>query len=391
MAYEQTLTATAVSTHEIDNPYIFGVPLTVTQEIFVGREDISRRIEQLLHTAGGPPLLIYGQRRMGKTSLLRNLRRLLPSTYLPLFVDGEALVGAEDGPDFLYMMAWQMGLSAEECGANLPALSREQMQTTPFTRFIEWLHQVENALPSLGFQTALFVLDEVEAIDVLMNKPQLAAPEIVRLLRHVIQHQPSIKVLLVGSRTLAELGNWASQLINVQVVKIGFLAEEAARQLVERPLPAFPLRYEPAATERVLAYTHRHPYLLQLLCYEIVALKNSQPAEQRLTVTVADVETVVPRALETGSFFFIDIERNQVPPYVMPVLQRISGAGEGQTCSHGQLAENHSKLEEALAILQQRDLITAVGSTAVDTQYQVQVELIRRWFAVATPSTNYFV
>ncbi|MCA9973041.1 MAG: hypothetical protein KC425_22640, partial [Anaerolineales bacterium] len=60
---------------EIDSPYIIGVPLTEAQEIFIGRTDISSRIEQLLLDRRRPPLLLYGQRRVGKTSLLNNLGR----------------------------------------------------------------------------------------------------------------------------------------------------------------------------------------------------------------------------------------------------------------------------------------------------------------------------
>jgi hypothetical protein len=82
------LLATAVAERqEIEDPYIIGIPLTAHQEIFVGREAFSQRIEQLLLDRRPPPLLIYGQRRMGKTSLLNNLGRLLPQHILPLFVD----------------------------------------------------------------------------------------------------------------------------------------------------------------------------------------------------------------------------------------------------------------------------------------------------------------
>jgi hypothetical protein len=42
---------------------------------------------------------------MGKTSLLRNLGRLLPRTIVPLFVDGQRSSLASDYPDFLYSLA----------------------------------------------------------------------------------------------------------------------------------------------------------------------------------------------------------------------------------------------------------------------------------------------
>jgi hypothetical protein len=98
---------------EIDNPYVIGIPLTEQQEIFVGRTDVSARIEQLLLDRRRPPLLLYGQRRMGKTSLLTNLGRLLPSTIVPLFVDLQGpATRASEHAGFLYNIARGMVDSA---------------------------------------------------------------------------------------------------------------------------------------------------------------------------------------------------------------------------------------------------------------------------------------
>src|SRR5207253_4522042 len=123
---------------EIDNPYIFSVPLVEHQDLFVGRADIAARIEQLLLDRRRPPLLLYGQRRMGKTSLLRNLGRLLPSSTVLLFVDGEGIAGAIDYADFLYAVAAAMARSAEQHrGLLLPRPQREALAASPFTGFNE--------------------------------------------------------------------------------------------------------------------------------------------------------------------------------------------------------------------------------------------------------------
>src|SRR6185295_8281967 len=91
---------------ELDNPYVIGVPLTLQQEIFVGRSDVSARIEQLLLDRRRPPLLLHGQRRMGKTSLLNNLGHLLPTHIVPLFVDLQGPAStATDHAGFLYNLA----------------------------------------------------------------------------------------------------------------------------------------------------------------------------------------------------------------------------------------------------------------------------------------------
>jgi hypothetical protein len=72
---------------------------TDQEEILIGRSDIVARIEQLLLDRRRPSLLLYGQRRVGRTSLLRNLGRLLPRTIVPLFVDGQRVALAGDYAD----------------------------------------------------------------------------------------------------------------------------------------------------------------------------------------------------------------------------------------------------------------------------------------------------
>jgi hypothetical protein len=373
------LTGAVEARQEIDNPYVIGVPLTEMQEIFVGRTDVSARIEQLLLDRRRPPLLLYGQRRMGKTSLLTNLGRLLPSTIVPLFVDLQGpATRANDHAGFLYNIVRGMARSAErQRGLTLPSLTREILVDDPFTRFDEWLDQVEQVL---GQSTALIALDEFEALDGALAEGRFDETAVMGMMRHLIQHRPRFKLLLAGSHTLDELQRWSSYLINVQVVHIGYLAENETRQLVEQPVKDFALRYEPDACQRVLDLTRGHPALVQLLCAEIVALKNEQPPTVRRLACLDDVEAAVPEALSHGSFFFADIERNQVNAVELALLRFLAAQGERVAVNQTDLLagpfSDKDALAHALDLLIRRELIERT-----DGGYQFQVELIRRWFA----------
>jgi hypothetical protein len=370
----QELADAVERSQEIDNPYVVGVPLTEQQEIFVGRADVVARIEQLLLDRRCPPLLLYGQRRMGKTSLLRNLGRLLPSTITPLFVDGQRIALASDYPDFLYNLAGEMSRSArQQRSLDLPPLRREALAANPFTCFDEWLDEVERTLSAQGYTIALLALDEFEMLSSVLNKGRFDETDVLSMLRHMIQHRPHFKVMLAGSHVLEEFQNWASYLINVQVVKIGYLEPGEARQLIEHPSRNFTLQYEPRASQRVLELTRGHPALVQLLCYEIVTLKNEQAAAERRLARLADVEAAVPRALTSGSFFFADIQQNQLDEAGVALLRFVARQGQGAVVSRDDLAGR--AVDQTLAVLLRRDLIEAVPGG-----YGFQVELIRRWF-----------
>lgn len=379
-AHIHELTLAVERRQEIDNPYVIGVPLTAQQEVFVGRTDISRRIETLLLDRRRPPLLLYGQRRMGKTSLLNNLGRLLPFTTLPLFVDLQGHVSyASDLAGFFYNVARAMVRSAEELrGIRLPFQSRATFAADPLTVFDEWLDEVERAALAGGVETVLLMLDEFEALDAALVDGRLSEAAVLGSLRHLIQHRPRFKVLLAGSHPLQEFERWAGYFINAQVIHIGYLREDEARQLVEYPVKEFALVYEPAASRRVLDLTQCHPFLLQLLCGEVVALKNEQPPDVRRLASVEDVETAAGSALEVGSMFFADIQWNQIGERERELLRALAGLGDGSFVAAGEMAIRHAngETDAALSRLEQRGLIERSSEG-----YRFRVELIRRWFA----------
>jgi hypothetical protein len=366
---------------EIDSPYIIGVPVTNRQQLFIGRTDISERLERLLLDRRSPPLLLYGQRRTGKTSLLNNLGRLLPTSIIPLFVDLQGSISsAKDHTGFLYNLAKGMINSAQrQRNLKLPPLAYETIATDPFTRFDEWLDNLETALAG---STALLALDEFEVLDHVLRIGRFNEADVLGMLRNLIQHRPKFKVLISGSHTLNEYQHWSSYLINAQVIHIGYLKESETRQLIEQPIDNFALRYEPPASQRVIDITRGHPLFVQLLCAEIVALKNDQDPSIRRLATLADVEAAIPAALEHGSMFFCDIERNQLDAHSLKVLRYFAQQGEGAIISSADLAAHFTggaKIAESgsgsIELLLRRELIETKPSG-----YSIQLELIRRWF-----------
>jgi hypothetical protein len=315
---------------------------------------------------------------MGKTSLLRNLPRLLPSSIVPMFVDLQGPVSAAAGhAGLLYNLTKRMARSAQEQRQmTFPSLPEEAFRDDPFTRFDEWLDETERVF---GDRTGLLVLDELEELDTALARGnRFEEASVLGMLRHLIQNRSRFKLLLAASHTLSELSRWASYLINVQVIKLGYLSEAGTRQLIERPVRG-QLEYDPEARQRVIALTRGHPTLVQLLCAEIITLKNEQPAALRRFVRVGDVEEAVPRALERGVFLFADIRRNQIGAAEGTFLHRLATRGEGEVIPEGQVAELVSLSAGAsLDLLIRRDLLEKV-----EGGYCFQVELIRRWFLAA--------
>jgi hypothetical protein len=373
--YIRELAQTIEQRQEIESPYIVGVPLTAQQAIFVGRTDISAQIERLLLSRQCPPLLLYGQRRMGKTSLLNNMGRLLPSAIVPLFVDLQGpLSQANDHAGLLAVLARSMAAAAQSQRAiDLPLLTRQDLQSDPFLCFDEWLHAVERRLEPA---VALLMLDEFEVLERALARGRFDEERVLGLLRHLIQHRSCWRVLLAGSHTLDELSRWASYLINVQVVHVGYLSEAETEQLVEHPVKDFALCYDALASQRVFTLTRGHPALVQLLCSEVVGLKNTQAPAVRRLARVADVEAAIPEVLRRGTFFFADIG-HQAGEAGSVILRALATNGEAAVVKTTALrAYVRGDAAAPLRRLIQYELIEPI-----EDGYRFQVELIRRWFA----------
>ncbi len=336
--HQDHLTREVESRQEIDSPYIIGVPLADTQELFVGRTDISARIEQLILTRQSLSLLLYGQRRMGKTSLLNNLGHLLPNMTVPLFVDLQGPVTqATDHAGLLYNISRSMITSArKKRDLKLPELSRADLAQDPFSYFDEWLNAVEEVLRA-EHRTALLAFDEFEALDDALNKGRFDDQAVLGLLRNLIQHRPrTFKVLLSGSHV-----SGAEALVDLSGRRAGAEDRLPGRARGPQADRAPGLRLHPrlrAGGQPARARPHAGPpYLLQLLCNEIVMLKNDQPVSVRRLARREDIEAAVPVALRNGSLFFADIHSNQISAASLEAAaahRQVPGRGRDHRSGH---------------------------------------------------------
>ncbi|MEN8217780.1 MAG: ATP-binding protein, partial [Pseudomonadota bacterium] len=363
------LTELIESKREIDNPYITGRPLMIqSKALFVGRREISTRIDLLLRNQYSSPILIYGQRRVGKTSLLNFFSELLSDHYVPLFVDLQGPVsGAANHSDFFYTISRAMIKSARETRQlDLPPLSRETLQDDPFGQFDEWLDNVEDC-----GRTVLLTFDEFEALDQAFQKKRLDKDLILGMFRHIIQHRPRFKIVIAGAYRLEAYPDWANYLNNIETLKLSYLQENEAIQLIEKTKKS--LRYTPSATQRILELTGCHPALVQWLCKEIIILKNQQDTKERDSVQREDVMAVVPKVSENAKAQFTPIFLR--PAAENEILRLLAAQGEGAVVSQETLRyDGQEKIEEILSNLVQNELIESTAGG-----YRFQVELFRRW------------
>lgn len=362
---------------DIPNLYVTGSPLTPNHPLFVGRKDIVNEIEKLLLNQNSPALLLFAQRRMGKTSLLYNINFLLSNDILPILIDLQGVTAKSTHEnDFFYSFARDLFAAVKQYSdLSLSEINRNELNDNPLLYLDSLFDEIEQKIEG---RDILLMLDELMSLEHLFNIGQLQPSIILGWLRSQIQHRTRLKVLLSDSHPLTELKHWATYLINVQIIHVSFLTPHETCLLIEKPMPNFPLYYKTEAINRILELTFCHPALVQLMCYHIVKLKNEQPKEQKFIATLEDIEAAAVNTLIQAQFYFADIE-NQLVESERKILRFIAQQGEKAKVSFETIVQNYSECHEKH--LQRLTELELIGTHFLNEhQYYLQVELIRRYF-----------
>jgi DNA-binding winged helix-turn-helix (wHTH) protein len=309
-------------------------------------------------------LWLLGTRRIGKTSVLKQLEHLaltIPDLgFVPVFWD---LQGA-DQPDELHLDFADALLDAEDRLQQVGIDLREVRADDCF----DSLGRLRRQLISKGLRL-LLLCDEVEELLQLKRKD----PSLLRKLRRALHSRDGIRSVLASSGRLwqlAETDQDTSPFLDgfTPPLSIGALDDESAWQLVQQnhlPESARPGFSEEEA-ERICRLCGNHPYQIQLLC---------RRALDRQDLDAAIEEVAHDRAV--GFFFSVDYE----------LLDDLDRSVLGLLAQHPQatLSELEHQLENApdaaasLSSLHELGLVTRDD----DGRCAIASDFLRRWLVEA--------
>lgn len=267
------------------NPYEGYSGLPVSGTSFIGRNASMRAIERLLHRDEAPPVIVlYGHRRMGKTSILRNLEHGMPEGTIVVYLDMQGAGLVDDTGQFFLELAEVIHARISAGGSKLdpgPAPDEADFQTTGRARrALDKL--LAHVAPQMTGRRLIVAIDEFEVIETGLDVGRIDA-DVLHYLRSVNQRYAWLALIFGGLHTLAEMNGayWSAFYSQTQNIPVSYLSEDDARRLIEKPHPDFTLTYEPALVDELYRLTHGQPYLLQRLCWELVERWNRRLADSR--------------------------------------------------------------------------------------------------------------
>ncbi len=355
-AEQKTIQAQAAASKEIPNPFIFGNPVVETdQNVFTGRRDVVSRIEaSILGAMQAPTLLLHGPRRMGKTSILNQLPRLLGPDFASAAVDCQNPAVTAGAATMLRHLSRAMSDGLRLRRVTVEPLSAKELEREPFDAFDEWLNSVERAMP--GKMRVLLCLDEYERLQSALDAGW--GTQVLDALRHLLQHHPRIVLMFTGAHTFQEMGPaWTDRFISARRVRVGFLTRDEVTPLLTKPIPEFAMTYAPGALDALIEATNGQPFLTQAAAFELVQLLNE---EERKEAGPGDVERAIARALDSGGEYFANVWSDAGANGQKILLAIVSG-------------ETPPDFPAARAWLREHDVLNDAGEFAVP--------MVRTWVA----------
>lgn len=382
------LTAPPQKFRFISNPYSTGTP-THNTKMFYGREqDIAFLKDNLTRPEAKSVIVLYGQRRSGKTTLLRYLvNTTVLGEHIPVMIDMQEIEYKITVSKFLYQIAFAIYRALQKRDMQLARPEKAEFNSDPTFALNLFLDEVEDCL---GERKIILLLDEFEVLEVQVKKGQLEK-EIFTYLRSLMQHRPNINFVLSGTHQIDQLitGYWSVFFNIAHHHRISRLDPRDAEDLITCPVADY-LEYEPHAVQKIRRLTGDQPYLLHLVCRSLVDHCNRR---EKSYVTLRDVGIVRKNVMQTGQFHF-DWIWDQTTTEERFALSAVAEARkeEGRLISlpeiedlyrHNRIPFKRDIVQAAIKKLADFDVVEVV---AEDTQsspererYRIAVGLISRW------------
>ena len=216
-----------LETQPVAQVFRAGDPVERSQEAFLPRWPIIEELQgQITLATGCPGLLLYGRRRMGKSTLVKNLQPFLPTSI------AVASLSMQDPRVFGSLGQWVgsvAGCTAEAAGMAAPVCG-------DLGGLFTWLGTLDAALASDG-RRVLLALDEYENLDRKLGE-EVFPRDLLDTIRESIQRHRRITWLFAGSHALSELehAEWSSWFVSLRTVELLPFSEAETRLLLTEPM-----------------------------------------------------------------------------------------------------------------------------------------------------------
>ena len=267
------------------NPYIAGAPV-MDDDMFFGRQKLLARLLNVLHHNS---LMITGERRIGKTTFLYHLKKVLE---------------ADEGTEYRFfpVMTDLQGVPEETFFHAVMADVAEELRLSPATQATlrfrpeavrydgrDFSHDLQRVIDELKTRTSrkvrlALLIDEVDVLNEYSERinQRLRSIFMKTFSEHLVAIMSGVGIKRIWNSEGSPWYNFFDE------IELQAFSREEAEALIREPVEGI-FRFEPEAVEGILAGSELKPYVIQKFCINAV---NLILEDGRTTITGADVEAV---------------------------------------------------------------------------------------------------
>lgn len=377
IAERQLAEAQSITTREA-TPQVFraGDPVNRDQEAFVSRNSVVGELEQQIMSSNGcPGLMLFGRRRIGKSSILRNLTGFLPNDVITASVSMQ-------NPKMFTSEDSAVRSITVEVRHRIPDLAVASEASADLIEFYSFLTECDLKLEETG-KRLLLTVDEYETIDKKIGEAVFTT-HLLDTIRESIQNHRRITWIFAGSHEIDELKNadWTSYLVSARTIEVPNFTLAETQVLLTDPLkhsslwqnnpdkrPRFDAAFWGEASDgcgidRVHAEAGGWPHLVQLIAETLVDLINEEEATIN-TVNHNLMERALDRAIVRGHNVLYELLRRE--SFLPGEWEYIYGFRRSET-------QKPPHDERVAVSLRRRSLVTEENGL-----WQLRVPLMARW------------
>jgi branched-chain amino acid transport system substrate-binding protein len=353
------------------NPYVIGRP--IDQQLFFGRESLFSSIQgDIQHNR--KIILLYGQRRIGKSSVIRNIPHRLNDLHEFVFVTFNLEHYSQTSlSEILVDLAQEIlnDLSLDNENIKLPEITELELDSGIFSHvFLQQVYQLSEN------KNLVLVLDEFDA---LMNSHDSELLEqVYKYLSSLININKKLFLILLIEQKSVNNHRITKIFKDVPVREIRLLDEDSTKKLIIKPAENI-LEYEEDAIKAILNLSAGHPYFTQAICFTIFGRARE---EDKWTVSSDDVKLIINKAIElaeAGLTWFWD---------GFSILEKVvfAAIAEAQETSEDylELIKNFRPDTEHKLITETNQILRSNGFLD-EIKEEVKIEFVRLWIIQRHP------
>lgn len=376
-------------------PFAEGGPVD-EPDMFVGRDDLLARLESsLLSGSGSKSIVMFGQKRAGKSSLIEHLRRRLVrrGDVVPVCFSVQEIASELTVPAFFHRILQGTSEALDELrygGRDVPDFSPPGIaviESHPVLRFHTEMSSVVRAMERHPASLRIVLLvDEFTDIFKEIRKERIPR-EFMKAWKAIVEKRYFASMLVGQDVMPAFKEEFPNEFGVTEDVRVTYLDDGAATTLVEKPIGRE--RFAGGTVPRLLGLTANSPYYTMMFCARLVDYMNDT---RSVIVTEADIRAVEDGMLRGDRRLTRDKFDNLLtagdgvsdggvdPAETLAVCATIARETEKEKwCARESLRGDFddANLDALLSDLERRDVVERKGMA-----YRLRVGLFRDWLTL---------